>query len=189
MNIKEIEELLEKYYEGETSLDEEKILKDFFLSGNVPTELVAHANQFLYFAEASGDEMTDQDLERKVFGEGVDIPVVSMHSRRNRFYYLSGIAATVLLLIGLIFTFRESIINKPKENLSKMDSELAFSQTHDILALVSVNFNKGMDKMEYIGKLDQAMEKMQMLSKYYQYQSIIINPDQLEKLSEKTKGK
>jgi hypothetical protein len=41
--------------------------------------------------------------------------------------------------------------------------------------------------MQYIGKLDQAMEKMQMLSKYYQYQSIIINPVQLEKLSEKTK--
>jgi hypothetical protein len=187
MSIKEIEKLLDKYYEGETSLDEEKILKDFFLSGNVPVELAAYSNQFLYFAEASHDEMNEQDLEKKVFGEVVEIPVVSIHSRRNRFYYISGIAATVLLFIGLVFTFRESVINRPKENVSKTDSELAFSQTHDILALVSVNLNKGIDKMQYIGKLDQALDKIQMLSKYYQYQSIIINPDQLEKLSEKTK--
>jgi hypothetical protein len=68
MNIKEIEELLEKYYEGETTLAEEKILRDFFISGNVPSELSVHKSQFLYFAEASVDEISDWDLEEKVFG-------------------------------------------------------------------------------------------------------------------------
>jgi hypothetical protein len=36
-------------------------------------------------------------------------------------------------------------------------------------------------------KFDEAIQKMQMLSKYYQYQSIIINPDQFENRSAKTK--
>jgi hypothetical protein len=187
MNIKEIEELLKKYYEGETSLEEEKALRDFFVSDDVPLELSVDKSQFLYFAEASGEEINDQDLEENVFAEKPEIPVVTLHSGRNRFFYISGIAATVLLLIGLVFTFKEDVINKPKGNTSSTNPELVFTQARDILALVSVNLNKGMDKVQYLGKLDQAMQKMQMLSKYYQYQSIIINPDQLENRSAKTK--
>jgi hypothetical protein len=186
MNTREIKELLNKYYEGETSLAEEGMLKDFFLSGNVPEELEPEKNQFIYFDQVSADEFDDRDLEGIVFGEKPEVPVVPMHSLRNRIYYITGIAATFLLLIGLFITFREDIFNKPKETANMAEAELAFSQTHDILALVSVNFNKGMDKVQYIGKLDQAMQKMQMLSKYYQYQSIIINPDPTEKGSEKT---
>jgi hypothetical protein len=187
MNIKEIEELLDKYYEGETTLEEEKVLKTFFTSGDVPMELSIHKSQFVYFAEASGEKISEWKIDEEVFAEKVEIPVVSFHSSRNRFYYISGIAATVLLLIGLIFTFNEDVIKIPKGNVSSTNPELVFTQTRDILALVSVNLNKGMDKVQYLGKLDEAMQKMQMLSKYYQYQTIIINPDQFEKRSEKIK--
>jgi hypothetical protein len=187
MNTKEIKELLDKYYEGVTSLAEERILKDYFLSADVPVELVVHKSQFLYFAKVSTDELNEEELEKKVFAENIKTPVIHFHSRRNRVFYISGIAATVLLLIGLVFTFREDVVNKTKVNGAVTDSELVFNQTRDILALVSVNFNKGMEKMQYMGKLDQALEKMQMLSKYYQYQSIIINPDQLQNRSAKTK--
>jgi hypothetical protein len=187
MNIKEIEKLLEKYYEGETTLAEERLLKDFFLSGNVPMELSVHKSQFIYFKEASGDEITDLELDEKVFDKTVNIPVFPLLSGRNRFYYITGIAATVLLLIGLVFTFNEDVFNRKQVKVSTADKELMFTETQDILAFVSVKFNRGIDKMEYIGKLDQAMQKMQMLSKYYQYQSIIINPDQFENRSAKTK--
>ena len=187
MNIKEIEELLEKYYEGATSLAEERTLKDFFLSENVPMELAVHKSQFLYFAEASADEISDKEFEERVFTEIMEIPVVPLHSSRNRFYYITGIAATILLLIGLVFTFNDDMSKRQKGNVSTTDPELVYTQTRDILALVSVNLNKGMDKMQYLGKLDQAMQKMQILSKYYQYQSIIINPDQFENRSAKNK--
>jgi hypothetical protein len=79
------------------------------------------------------------------------------------------------------------VFNRQKGKVLTPDPELALTQTRDILVLVSVNLNKGIDKMQYIGKLDQAMQKMQMLSKYYQYQSIIINPDQFENRSAKNK--
>ena len=187
MNIKEIEKLLEKYYEGETTLGEEQILKDFFLSGNVPLELAVHESQFLYFAEASRDEMGDLELGEKVLTESGHNPVIPMHSRRNRFYYISGIAATVLLLIGLLFTFRYDIYKRNNIDNPNISPELAFAQTQTILIMVSENLNKGLDKMQYLEKFDEGMQKMQMLSKYYQYQSIIINPDQFENRSAKPK--
>jgi hypothetical protein len=52
----DIEILLEKYYEGETTLDEERALKQFFQSGNVPQHLQSHAAQFGYFANARKEQ-------------------------------------------------------------------------------------------------------------------------------------
>jgi len=37
--MKEIKDLIEKYYEGGTSLEEEKKLSDFFRKGDIPEEL------------------------------------------------------------------------------------------------------------------------------------------------------
>lgn len=47
-----IEALLERYYNGETTLDEEKQLRQFFQQDTVPAHLKAHAEPFRYFTEA-----------------------------------------------------------------------------------------------------------------------------------------
>lgn len=47
-----IEQLLEKYYEGETTLAEEKQLRAFFQQETIPAHLQSHAAQFRYFADA-----------------------------------------------------------------------------------------------------------------------------------------
>lgn len=48
----DIEKLLERYYEGETSLAEEKQLRQFFQQDNLPAHLKTHAEQFRYFVDA-----------------------------------------------------------------------------------------------------------------------------------------
>ena len=48
----DIEKLLEKYYEGETTLQEEKQLRQFFQQETIPSHLQSHAEQFRYFANA-----------------------------------------------------------------------------------------------------------------------------------------
>lgn len=47
-----IEELLERYYDGETTLEEERQLRQFFQKESIPVHLQSHAAQFRYFAEA-----------------------------------------------------------------------------------------------------------------------------------------
>lgn len=51
----DIEKLLEKYYDGETSLAEEKELRQFFQQETIPDHLQSHAGQFRYFAEVRND--------------------------------------------------------------------------------------------------------------------------------------
>ncbi|RNI32495.1 HEAT repeat domain-containing protein [Rufibacter immobilis] len=58
MPFKQIETLLEKYYNGETSLEEENQLKDFFQQTKLlPDHLKAHAIQFEYYAQEQEVEL------------------------------------------------------------------------------------------------------------------------------------
>jgi hypothetical protein len=48
----DIDKLLERYYGGETSLEEEKQLRQFFQQETIPSHLEIHAEPFRYFANA-----------------------------------------------------------------------------------------------------------------------------------------
>ncbi|QRR01127.1 HEAT repeat domain-containing protein [Dyadobacter sandarakinus] len=51
----DIEELLTKYYEGETTVEEERELKRFFQNEPIPMHLQSHAAQFVYFTDARNE--------------------------------------------------------------------------------------------------------------------------------------
>ena len=53
MESAKIEKLLEKYYEAETTLQEEKQLKDYFSRSDVPAHLKEHKDMFNYFNDSS----------------------------------------------------------------------------------------------------------------------------------------
>lgn len=53
MNTEKIEQLLDKYFEGQTSLEEEEILRDYFRNQNIPRHLQIYREQFGYFSELS----------------------------------------------------------------------------------------------------------------------------------------
>ena len=178
MNTMEIEKLLEKYYEGLTSLEEEKFLRNFFRGKSVPPDLLSAASQFQYYSKESAEEMNDLSFEKNFLEEVRSIPELNPVKNSNMFYYISGVAAGLLLLIGLVFSFRDSV-RQDQQVAAKtvMDAEFAFSQTCDILALVSSNFNKGMEKVQCLGQFEKAIQKTSLLTKFYQYETLIINPD------------
>jgi uncharacterized protein YneF (UPF0154 family) len=67
MNASEAEELLQKYYEGETSLEEERQLREYFRVGEtVPAHLRGHAAQFGY-----AEQVKDQRAGKVAWEEWV----------------------------------------------------------------------------------------------------------------------
>lgn len=174
MNFKEIEDLLEKYYQGETTLEEEKQLKDFFLQGPVPVNLEPDAELFRYLDSASDQKMDDTEFDRK-FIESIETPVIPMYSSRRKFYFALSLAAAILLLVVFLFTFRD-VINRKSSNNRITDPQLAYSETRKALMLVSVNFNEGLDQMKEFSSFQTGMDEMQKFSTFYKYQTLIINP-------------
>ncbi len=85
-----IEELVDRYFEGETSCEEERELRRFFNNERVPEHLEAYRPLFAYIEQ----EVKAYREERNHTAKAT--------SRFRRFnYIISGVAAVVLLLIGI----------------------------------------------------------------------------------------
>lgn len=176
MNFKEIEELLRLYYEGNTTAEEERQLREYFLNEEVPPHLAVEADLFRGIAGNASEEIPDPDFEEKLFAKLEDKPVVHISVIRNRYYSILGIAAGVLLLAGLFFTFSNDFMMK-QGNKQNRDALAAYVQTKEVLLMVSANLNNGLDKIAPISKFNEGMQNAAMISAFNKYQSIIINPD------------
>lgn len=68
MDYKYIEQLLERYWQGESTLEEEKILRSFFTQENIPSNMQCYKDLFVYESssletDALGSDFDDRMLE------------------------------------------------------------------------------------------------------------------------------
>jgi len=75
MDYKYIEQLLERYWKCETSLEEEAILRMFFCQDNIPEELVRYRDLFAY---------EKAEKENNVLGDGFDERILELTEGQNR---------------------------------------------------------------------------------------------------------
>ncbi len=90
-----IEELLNKYFEGETSAQEERMLRSFFSKADVPEELAVYKPLFAYFDQEIARKETEPELAT----------VIPKKKKKRRYYWFSVAAAClfVMLLAGKYF--------------------------------------------------------------------------------------
>ena len=68
MELKVIKDLLEKYYDGATSIEEEQIIKEYFLENDVPPELSVDKELFCSLSQEGEVGLINPDLEKKITG-------------------------------------------------------------------------------------------------------------------------
>lgn len=138
MELSKIEELLEKYFEATTSIEEEKLLQEYFASNDVASHLEPYKSIFGFFAN-----------EKQV--ESMQITVVK--NTNQSFKWLS-IAASLLIMFGVGFSIFNQDIKS--NDLGTYDNpEEAFLATQKALALVSKNVNKGIKSVSYIQEYEE----------------------------------
>lgn len=104
----EIQQLIDRFFDGDTSLGEEQRIYDFFRRHpqDLPEELEAYREMFLGFGAISLDDVMsviDEDGAKSVVGEnGVkSVKGKPAKFRRIFLYAVSGMAATLLLCLGI----------------------------------------------------------------------------------------
>ena len=92
-----IDELLDKYFEGETSCEEERELRRFFTEEEVPEHLQTYRPLFAYL-NREATSMAEPTEEKSVTTESAkEVPAQRKPFRLYRtFYAVSGIAAGLL---------------------------------------------------------------------------------------------
>jgi hypothetical protein len=158
MNTTEIKILLDKYYEGETTLDEEKILRRYFTSGNVDQELAEYAPLFGYQA-SEAKVQPSENLDAKLTATVSKGRKIAFYNQRNFWIYFSGIAASLLFIASLIF---ETQLNTQSKNpfadtqYSEAETRKAYEQTKTALAYVSGKYTTATEPLGEISKLGKS---------------------------------
>ena len=99
MDYKYIEQLLERYWQGETTLQEETILKTFFSQPDIPEDLRKYSALFTYEAEKAGGLGDDFDARMlEMTGEAPKAKTVTLTSRLMPLFKAAAIVAIVLTL-------------------------------------------------------------------------------------------
>ena len=103
MDYKYIEQLLERYWKCETSLQEEEILRMFFSQEDIPAALLPYRDLFVYEQNEKEMEKLGDDFDQRILGmiqedEPVKARVITM---RHRLMPLFKAAAVVAILLTL----------------------------------------------------------------------------------------
>ena len=141
MELSNIEKLLEKYFEGKTTISEEQELKVYFTRETVSPHLEHYKSMFQYFSEESTRTAT-RDFKIK--------------TKKNKRYAWLGVAASIVVIAGIFI----GEINKPSELKDTYeDPEIALQETKKILKMVSTYMNEGKQELVYLKKFENTKNK------------------------------
>lgn len=153
MELANIEKLLEKYLDAETTLQEESVLQDYFTSNNVAPHLQEYSMMFGYFKQ-SKDETFTKTIQLKP------------EKTKKNWKWLS-VAASVVLLFSVFMG---------NEEYQKYQQRKQFAQIKEALQLVSVNLNKGNDALYAVSNnLKKGNDAIDQLETYEETVNKVIN--------------
>jgi anti-sigma-K factor RskA len=152
MELANIERLLEKYLDAETTLQEEQVLQDYFCSDDVAPHLQEHSAMFTFFKQSKDETYTKT------------IQLTPEQSSKKNWNWLSVAASAVLLLstsyIGYQ-TYQQQLRAKQfaqvKEALKLVSSNL--NKGNEALYAVSTNLNKGKAALSHLNTYKETVNK------------------------------
>lgn len=114
MDYKYIEQLVDRYFECETTLEEEQILRMFFSQENVPARLLAYREIFMVQVKSVKEDVLSSDFDSRIMAmignEGtadkadepqtvhVKARIITMQRRLRPLYKAAAVVAIILTL-------------------------------------------------------------------------------------------
>jgi hypothetical protein len=149
MELDKIENILEKYFQGETTIAEENQLKEYFSSPDVAQHLEQYKPIFGYFSQVKQQKSTQE---------------IPLKTKRRNVAWLS-IAASIVILLGIgTYLFMSQENTAPVVAQSELgtydDPEEALKATQKALSLLSSNVNVGIESVQYINEYEQSKNRI-----------------------------
>lgn len=158
MDYKEVKTLLEKYWNCETSLEEEAQLREYFSSEKIHEDLIEFAPLFQYFKSEGQIRISDNFNEK--FLNQVESKKKTAKRRYLNIYYK--VAAAVILILFVFTIHQRFIAVKEKATIIVQDTfddpEKALEETKKALLLVSEKWNKGKQNIVKLSEFNKAQK-------------------------------
>lgn len=169
-SIEKVRKMLERFYQGETTLEEERWLQNYLSSTSVSEEFLADRELFNVFESTDESIPVPRDLNSKII-ETIDREECrQLKSRRISIYSLSGLAAGLLALIAVYVFFLRTdspaIIAQQEVIDTYEDPMDAYEEAKKTLAFVSNKLNAGTSEIKHIQQVSKSTtEPLRSLSK------------------------
>ena len=153
-SIEKVRKILERFYQGETTLEEERWLLDYLSSTSVPEELLADQELFMAFGQKEDSIPVPGDLNEKILKNLDREEKKSQRTRRISLYSLSGLAAGLLALVAVYVFFLKAdtpILFSAQERIDTYEDPMdAYEEAKKTLAYVSVKLNAGTSEIKHV---------------------------------------
>ncbi|MFT5863432.1 MAG: hypothetical protein ACI828_002091 [Flavobacteriales bacterium] len=137
MESAKVDQLLERYFEGDTTVTEEQQLRAYFTSTQVASHLDAYVGMFSAFAKAQEDTFTAP---------------ISIPSKKRNLSWMASAAAVVLITVGIVAQMQPDKVSGHYED----NPELAVLKAKQSLILVSRMFNQSTAQLGAVKAFDNA---------------------------------
>ena len=143
--IMDIDMLLDKYWEGETSLKEEEMIKAYFKSGNVAKNHNEYSALFQYFDKQKNVVYPEKENSETISTVNVEreLKVKNVFSITKILFAVAAVSVLVFSAITVFQTINDNTQNHQTAEIIEIeDPEEALRVTREALALVSTKFRE-----------------------------------------------
>jgi hypothetical protein len=183
MTTEELNRLLVKYYDGDSTEEEERILREYFTKDDIPKGYDAEKVIFGYYNTAGDIPEPSAGFEARIISgiDRVDSGEVSGKFRKHILPYI-GAAAGLLILAGYWFYF----VQRSEAVDTYSDPQIAYVETIKILMNVSSKLNHGSKTLEPVSKINEmtTISFKTINKKTLLVEKSIKNLDNLQKIKE-----
>jgi hypothetical protein len=161
MDSKKIEDLLNKYWNCETSLEEEEQLRTYFRWNEVPQQFQEAASLFQYFEASKKKSLDDKSFDEAFMGK-VTKPEKSSVIRLV--YNSMRIAAGIGVLVMAVWFVRKELRTAPGDEAvvdTYEDPKMAFEETKKALMMISKSFGQAERQTQKIKIFNDAQQEIQ----------------------------
>jgi hypothetical protein len=158
MDSEKIDKLLARYWNCETSLEEEEQLRGYF-SGDVPEQHAEAANMFRYFHEQKKKSLTDISFDGRLMKK-----IRTSHKGKvtSLAFNTMRIAAGIAVLIAAVWLVRMEVReSNPAEMADTYDDpRMAFEETKKALMMISKSFGTAEEQAKKINLFNEAQKNI-----------------------------
>lgn len=170
MDLKQIKALLEKYYNGESTLDEEQILYEYFIQDDVSNELDADKDIFLNNLDEKNKFQDIPDISGEIWNNIKKNEVNHISREKKMIYWAYRVAAGLLVLLASYFFIKNQFDKNQNGEYQIADTyenpEEAYEATKQALLYVSEILNSGTEHLEPIQKINEGTQKLSPISSF-----------------------
>ncbi len=161
MDSNNLNELLNKYWACETSLEEEQLLHEYFRTNAVPEQLKETAALFHYFDENKNKSVGDAAFDEEVMAK-VNTSATKKGKVVRMVYNSMRIAAGLAVVVAATYFIRIEIRKTTPQAMVDTydDPKLAFEETKKALLMISKSFGRAETETRKIDLFNKATEEV-----------------------------